>query len=103
MLRRQPAVDRVGERATLDRADAEHAGATLLAGGDDIAGAARPREVFELTWRVDRIGNALYRGRPGRLAEGGQDAFGDADAGDAQAPMRPSATSRSQTGMKRST
>ena len=40
--------ERIGERSTLYRTDAEHAGAPVLAGGDDFAGAARPGELFEL-------------------------------------------------------
>src|SRR5262249_6885068 len=55
VLRGQVAIERVSERATLDRADAEHAGPRLSARGDDLAGATRPGEVLELARRVQRI------------------------------------------------
>ena len=48
VIRRQIPVERIGERSTLYRTDAEHAGTPVLAGNDDLAGAARPGEVFEL-------------------------------------------------------
>src|SRR5262249_9164660 len=89
VLRRQVAVERISECAALHRADAEHASAGFSARGDDLAGAARPGEVLELTRRVERVRDALHGGGAGVLCQRWQDAFGNADAGNSPCTDAP--------------
>ena len=49
VIRRQFAVEPISECATLYRTDAKHAGIRLPASDDDLAGATRAGEIFELT------------------------------------------------------
>src|SRR5262245_66129953 len=89
MVRRQVAVKSVGECAALHRANAEHAGTRFFARCDDLPGAARPGEVLELTRRVERVGDALHRGRPRLLFQSCQDAFRNPDTGNTPSTDAP--------------
>src|SRR5262245_44728372 len=89
MVRRQVAVKSVGECAALHRANAEHAGTRLFARCDNLTGAARPGEVLELARRVERVRDALHRGRTGRLFQGCQDAFRNPDTGNTPSADAP--------------
>src|SRR5262249_26517926 len=89
VLRRQVAVERIGECAALHRADAEHAGARFFARGDDLAGAARPGEILELTWGAERVVDAVHGGGTGIPFQRRQDAFWNPDAGNAPGADTP--------------
>src|SRR5499427_7207460 len=89
MVRRQVAVNSISECAALHRSNAEHAGTRYFARRDDLPGAARPGEILELTRRVERIRDALHRGRTGLLLQRCQDAFRNPDAGNTPSSDAP--------------